>query len=47
MTLNGFEPGPRGQKSNALPLSQRLYSLMQLSEKPVSMRKVGVIGCYT
>ena len=32
MTLVGFEPGPPGQKSNAQPLSQRIYSLMQLSE---------------
>ena len=39
MTLVGFEPGPPGYKSNALPLSQRVYSLRQLSEigyKPIS-----------
>ena len=38
MTLVRIEPGPPGYKSNALPLSQRVYSLKQLSEigyKPI------------
>ena len=39
MTLEGFEPGPPGYKSNALPLSQRVYSLTQLSE--IGYKRVG------
>ena len=43
MTLVRIESGLPGYKSNALPLSQRVYSLTQLSEigyKPIAMRKV-------
>ena len=32
MTLVGIEPGTPGQKYNALPWSQRVYPVRQLSE---------------